>query len=69
MYGKDTQKSIKICNGHLWTMSDEKSKRAKVDQAVETRMMNYQGAPQEEQLEVQVERSVRLELQQEAALS
>jgi hypothetical protein len=48
-------------------MSDEKSKRAKVDQAVETRMMNYQGAPQEEQLEVQVEGSVKLELQQEAA--
>jgi hypothetical protein len=48
-------------------MSDEKSKRAKVDQAVETRMMNYQSAPQEEQLEVQVEGSVKLELQQEAA--
>ena len=67
MYGKDTQKSIKTCNGHLWTMSDEKSKRAKVDQAVETRMMNYPSAPQEEQLEVQVEWSVKLELQREAA--
>ena len=65
MYGKDTQKSIKTCNGHLWTTSDEKSKRA--NQAVETRMMNYQSAPQEEQLEVQVEGSVKHELQQEAA--
>jgi len=30
-------------------------------------MMNYQCAPQEEQLEVRVEASVKLELQQEAA--
>ena len=39
----------------------------KVDHAGETRMLNYQSAPQEEQLEVQVEGSVKHELQQEAA--
>jgi hypothetical protein len=48
-------------------MSDEKSKQTKVDHADEARMTNYRSVPQEEQLEVQVEGSVKLGLQREAA--
>ena len=67
MYNKGTQKSAKTCNGHLWTTSDEKSKRAKVDHADETRLSNYQSVLQEEQLGVQAEGSVEHGLQQVTA--